>query len=142
MFNSSIWPIDRTLSGAICPGQSGAGSDERVLHIPPKAPALLEPYDQFSVISRRFFGRGRMQSCSWCILQPPAIWAKTMHNLLSYNFVKTNVCSFFKSSLIHWIFPIFTHLRWKILTFPKSTSMKWNASSTLQGLNADYRFHF
>ena len=32
---SSIWPIDRTLSGAITPGQSGPGSDgnEEVLHI-------------------------------------------------------------------------------------------------------------
>ena len=33
---SSIWPIDRTLSGAITPGQSGPGSDgnEGELHIP------------------------------------------------------------------------------------------------------------
>ena len=33
---SSIWPIDRTLSGATIPGQSGPGSDynEGVLHIP------------------------------------------------------------------------------------------------------------
>ena len=27
MSNTSIWPIDRTLSGAITPGQSGPGSD-------------------------------------------------------------------------------------------------------------------
>ena len=33
---SSIWTIDRTLSGATTPGQSGPGSDgnEGVLHIP------------------------------------------------------------------------------------------------------------
>ena len=33
---SSIWPIDRTLSGATTPGQSGPGSDgnEGLLHIP------------------------------------------------------------------------------------------------------------
>ena len=33
---SSIWPIDRILSGATTPGQSGPGSDcnEGVLHIP------------------------------------------------------------------------------------------------------------
>ena len=32
----SIWPIDKTLSGATTPGQSGLGSDgnEEVLHIP------------------------------------------------------------------------------------------------------------
>ena len=33
---SSIWPIDRVISGATTPGQSGPGSDanEGVLHIP------------------------------------------------------------------------------------------------------------
>ena len=33
---SSIWPIDRTLSGATTLGQSGPGSygNDRVLHIP------------------------------------------------------------------------------------------------------------
>ena len=36
MSDSSIWPIDRTLSGAISPGQSEPGSDgnEEVLHFP------------------------------------------------------------------------------------------------------------
>ena len=36
MSNIAIWPIDRTLSGATTPGQSGLGSDgnEEVLHIP------------------------------------------------------------------------------------------------------------
>ena len=36
MSNSSIWPIDRTLSGATTPGQSGPGSNgnEEVLRIP------------------------------------------------------------------------------------------------------------
>ena len=35
MSNSSIWPIDRSLSDANTPGQSGPGSDgnEGVLHI-------------------------------------------------------------------------------------------------------------
>ena len=35
MSNSSIWPIDRTLSSAITPGQSGPGSggNEGVLHL-------------------------------------------------------------------------------------------------------------
>ena len=36
MSNSSIWPIDRTLSGATTLGQSGPGSNgnEGLLHIP------------------------------------------------------------------------------------------------------------
>ena len=35
MSNSSIWPIDMTLSGATTPGQSGSGNDgnEGVFHI-------------------------------------------------------------------------------------------------------------
>ena len=42
---SSIWAIDRTLSGATTPVQKGYGSDGngRVLY---KAPALLEPHNQ------------------------------------------------------------------------------------------------
>ena len=45
---SSIWPINRTLSGATTPSQSGSRSNgnERVIRIP-KAPALLEPHHQF-----------------------------------------------------------------------------------------------
>ena len=44
---SSIWPIDKTLSGATNPGQSGSGSDfnEGVLAFP-KAPASQEPHHQ------------------------------------------------------------------------------------------------
>ena len=36
MSNSSIWPIDRTLSGATTPAESGLGGDgtEGVLRIP------------------------------------------------------------------------------------------------------------
>ena len=36
MSNSSIWPIDRTLSGATTPGLNGSGNDgnKGVLHIP------------------------------------------------------------------------------------------------------------
>ena len=39
MSNSSIWPIDKTLSGTTTPGQSGPGSDgnEEVLNIPQNA---------------------------------------------------------------------------------------------------------
>ena len=47
MQSSSIQPIDRALSGATVPGQSGSGGDgsEVVLHIP-QVPALLEPHHQ------------------------------------------------------------------------------------------------
>ena len=44
---SSIWPIDRTLSGATTSGQSEPGSDgnKEVFYIR-QAPALLEPHHQ------------------------------------------------------------------------------------------------
>ena len=51
MLNSSIWLIDRTLSGAITPGQSGPGSDgnKGVLHIP-QSSSITEasPSDSFA----------------------------------------------------------------------------------------------
>ena len=47
MSNSSIWPIDRTLSGATTPDQSGPGSDgnEGVLHISQSSKAELSSSD-------------------------------------------------------------------------------------------------
>ena len=44
---NSVYPIDRALSGATTPGQSGPGSNgnEGVLRIP-KAPALLGPHHE------------------------------------------------------------------------------------------------
>ena len=40
MSNSSIWPIDRILSGATTPDQSGLWSDDNkeILHIPGASP--------------------------------------------------------------------------------------------------------
>ena len=43
---TSIWPIDRTLSSASTPSQSGPGSDDNEEYSAfPKAPVLLEPHD-------------------------------------------------------------------------------------------------
>ena len=49
---SSIWPIDRTLSGATTPGQSGPGSDgnEGVLHIPVYSTAPADWVTDFFVL--------------------------------------------------------------------------------------------
>ena len=48
MSNSSIWLIDKTLSGATTPGQSGRGSNgnERVHHTPQAT--WLEPHHQIA----------------------------------------------------------------------------------------------
>ena len=51
---SSIWPIDRTLSGATTPGQSGPGSDgnKGVLHIPQSSSITgTSPSDCLVVVS-------------------------------------------------------------------------------------------
>ena len=47
MSKSSIWPIDRILSGATTPGLSGSGSNgnERVLHIPQNLRTEASPSD-------------------------------------------------------------------------------------------------
>ena len=72
---SSIWPMDRTLSGATTPSQSGPGSDsnEEVLRIP-KAPALKEFYNQIvsCLIQDTIWWGGltSQQRSSRCILQP------------------------------------------------------------------------
>ncbi len=68
-------PLDRVLSGAIIPGQSGPRSDgnEGVLHMGPKASALLEPHHQIVLCHIRTLVRGGLtplQRCSRCILQP------------------------------------------------------------------------
>ena len=49
MSNSSIWPIDKTLSAATTPSQSGAWSNgnEGVLSIP-QTTAWLEPHHQIT----------------------------------------------------------------------------------------------
>ena len=50
MSNSSIWPINRTLSGDTTPGQSEPGSngDDGVFHIPQKLQTKW-----FNIISRK-----------------------------------------------------------------------------------------
>ena len=57
---SSFWTIDRTLSGATTPNQSGPGSDgnEEVLHIPLSSSITgTSPSDCFSVIFRTLIRR-------------------------------------------------------------------------------------
>ena len=67
MSNSSIWPIDGTLSGTTTAVQSGPGSNvnEGVLHIPQISRAGTSPSD----CSVPYLGHS-LQRCSRCILQP------------------------------------------------------------------------
>ena len=65
MLNSSIWLIDRTLSGATTPGQSGPGSNtnEVVLHTPQNSLTVASPsYCQMSSSGHSLVGGGRSYS--------------------------------------------------------------------------------
>ena len=75
---SSIQPIDRALSGASIPGQSGPGSDdnEEVLHIPQSSsitgtspPDCLVSYPGHSLVGERAYTLCR--GASLCILEQP-----------------------------------------------------------------------
>ena len=59
MSNSSIWPIDRTLSSTTSPGQSGPGSEdnEGVFHVPQSSRIIgASPFWLYSVISKTLVG--------------------------------------------------------------------------------------
>ena len=87
---SSIWPIDRTLSGATTPGQSEPG----VMAINeysafPIVPALREPHHQIVLCHIQGTRKWSLTRCSQCILQPPLTQPKTiaMHVLILYTYV-------------------------------------------------------
>ena len=69
---SSIWPIDRTLSGATTPGQSGPGSDgsEEVLHIPQIIGTSPSDYLVSYLGHSLKWGLTPQQRSDQCILQP------------------------------------------------------------------------
>ena len=61
MSNTSIWPIDRTLSGYSTPGQSGPGSNrnEGVTHIPQSSITGALPSDCWTLASGWVFALSR-----------------------------------------------------------------------------------
>ena len=65
MSNNSIWPIDRTLSGATTLGQSGpgSGSNEGVLHIPKSSRSGDSPPDYFESYPGHALGGGVLRLC-------------------------------------------------------------------------------
>ena len=74
MSYSSISPIDRMLSGATSPSQSGPGTNgnEGILHIPKSSKAKASPSDAFLSFPGHLLGVGfftPLQRCSRCILQ-------------------------------------------------------------------------
>ena len=73
--NRSIWHIDKTLSGATTPGQSGSGSDSNgeVFHIP-QSSSITEASPSDCLVSYPGYTLGGgltpLQRCSRRILQP------------------------------------------------------------------------
>ena len=77
---SSIWPIDRTLSGATTPSQCGPGSDgnEGVLHIPQiSSITRTSPSDCLVSYPGHLGGLTPLQRISRWILQPQPTWQGT-----------------------------------------------------------------
>ena len=112
---SSIWPIDRTLSGVTTPSQSGPGSDgnEGILCIPQSSNITINlTIRLFSVISRILVEGSLtpLQRSSQCILQPqptgqifPVLIPKWWRNffLFSHNFLyHLDNVSFFSKLLL------------------------------------------
>ena len=58
MSNSSIWPLDRNLSGATIPGQSepGTNGNKGVLHIPQISTTGTSPSDDLASYPRHSLG--------------------------------------------------------------------------------------
>ena len=79
--NSSIWPIDRTLSGATTPGQSGLGTNGNVavVHIP-QSSSITEASPSDCLVSYQEIRCGGTGSCLSVEIQSvystvPADWA-------------------------------------------------------------------
>ena len=97
---SSIWPIDRTLSDAISPGQSGPGSDgnERVLCILQRSSITgVSLSDFFMSYPGHSFG-GSYPSAVIHLAYSTApntwafyLWAVTLGNFTIYKNVNTNI---------------------------------------------------
>ena len=68
---SSIWPIDRTVSAATTPGQSGPRNDgsEGVLHIL-QSFSITGASPSDCLVSYRWWGGTPLQRSSRCILEP------------------------------------------------------------------------
>ena len=81
MSNSSIKTLDRTLSGASTPGQSGPGSDgnEGVFHIPQSSNITGASHQVVNVISRILIGRG-----SYTSAEMQSVYSSIKEALVSY----------------------------------------------------------
>ena len=113
MSNSSIWFIERTLSGTTTPAKVDLGAMAmKEYSASPKTPALLEPHIRwFSVITRILVG-GCMsltppQRSSWCILLSQTtgpVKRVSTHSwyFLSAAFGETRVCTSVSLSTLNW----------------------------------------
>ena len=92
---SSIWPIDRTLSGATTPGQNGPGSDgnEGVLRM------HQSTWDYWNLTIRLLVsypghklggGLTPLKRSSWCILQPQLTWQNYQSKFDESTFIKAS----------------------------------------------------
>ena len=91
MSNSSIWPIDRTLSDATTQGQSGPRSNgnEGVLHISQGSRTGASPSGSLMSYPGHSLGGGLtpLQGSNWCILLPQLTGLR-LFNIISKTLVR------------------------------------------------------
>ena len=113
MSNSSIWTIDRPLSGSTTPGHSISGSNgnEGVLHILLSSKAGATPSDSFVFYLRHplWVGSSPLQRCSpsrlgRMHLNPSFNRLKTLVLVADYAFLFNLQCKFFFISIFFFFF--------------------------------------
>ena len=105
--NSSIRFIDGPLTSIMTPGQRGPGSNEVVLHIPPKVPvwSLIIRWSLVSYPKHSLVGDlSSLQWCSWRILEPQPIrfdcfWEGGGQK---FNFIFNQICAVFSVHSTGW----------------------------------------
>ena len=104
MSNSSIWPIDRTLSGATTQGQSGPGSDgnEGVLHIRQSSNITEASSSDF------FVSYPEGESYPSAEMQSPPVWADRFTSYIALWMLPIVTLTYYHSLFTRYLLP-FTH---------------------------------
>ena len=138
---SSIWLIDRALSGATIPGQIGFGSNgnEEVLRIPQSSSITGNSPSDCLVSYPGHSLEESLQRCSWCILQPqPTGPLNNWRGLLSLGFQ-------WKTLNYRWYKKLSIILLLIIIIFTNSSARAGNdtrsiSKRSLPGLNSEFSF--
>ena len=139
MSNSSIWPLNRTLSGATTLGlRIDLGMMVIKGYLPsPKAKALPEPHHQIILCHNQVTRGGSLtllQRCNRCILQPQLTGPSVMFNCKKFYFKQLSL-----TYTVFWV--VYAHLNIKTVLFQViqfsiriQLSSIWPIDRTLSGV--------